>query len=41
MTSESKKYVVLETCDKSKEPPCHLEPSIELCKKCELNKKEE
>jgi hypothetical protein len=25
------------TCDKSKEPPCHLEPSIELCKKCSLN----
>jgi hypothetical protein len=28
------------TCDKSKEPPCHLEPSTELCKKCSLNTKE-
>jgi hypothetical protein len=28
------------TCDKSKEPPCHLEPSIELCKKCLLDTKE-
>lgn len=25
-------------CDKNKEPPCHLKPSIKLCKKCELNK---
>lgn len=25
------------TCDKTKEPPCHLEPSAELCGKCELN----
>lgn len=25
-------------CDKSREPPCHLEPSKELCQKCELNK---
>lgn len=25
-------------CDKSKEPPCHLEPSNELCQKCSLNK---
>jgi hypothetical protein len=27
-------------CDKSKEPPCHLEPSTELCKKCPLDTKE-
>jgi len=27
-------------CDKSKEPPCHLEPSTELCKKCLLDTKE-
>lgn len=26
-------------CDKSKEPPCHLEPSKELCKDCPLNRK--
>jgi hypothetical protein len=25
------------TCDKTREPPCHLEPSDELCSKCELN----
>lgn len=25
------------TCDKTREPPCHLEPSPELCAKCELN----
>ena len=25
------------TCNKSKEPPCHLEPSKELCQKCSLN----
>lgn len=25
-------------CDKSREPPCHLEPSKKLCQKCELNK---
>jgi hypothetical protein len=28
-------------CDKSKEPPCHLEPSTELCQKCELNSQEQ
>jgi chromosome segregation ATPase len=28
------------TCDKSKEPPCHLEPSPKLCGKCSLNKEE-
>jgi hypothetical protein len=33
------KYLVPEslTCDKSKEPPCHLEPSENLCSKCSLN----
>ena len=25
------------TCDKTKEPPCHLAPSAELCIKCPLN----
>jgi hypothetical protein len=25
-------------CDKSKEPPCHLEPSKDLCQKCPLEK---
>jgi len=29
------------TCDKSKEPPCHLEPSTELCSKCSLNNQKE
>ncbi len=24
-------------CDKSKEPPCHLQPSDELCGQCSLN----
>ena len=24
-------------CDKAREPPCHLEPSDELCKKCPLD----
>lgn len=24
-------------CDKTKEPPCHLEPSEKLCGKCSLN----
>lgn len=28
------------TCDKTKEPPCHLEPSAELCQKCPINKEE-
>jgi len=28
------------TCDKAKEPPCHLEPSTELCGKCPLDKEE-
>jgi hypothetical protein len=32
----SKKLTEL-VCDKSKEPPCHLEPSKELCQKCLLN----
>jgi hypothetical protein len=26
------------TCDKSKEPPCHLEPSKQFCGKCPLDK---
>jgi hypothetical protein len=29
------------TCDKTKEPPCHLEPSTQLCHKCSLNTNQE
>ena len=28
-------------CDKSREPPCHLEPSEELCSKCPLSQNSE